>query len=168
MAVIEMDTQSVISGLTALRERLSAFRDSFMEDASAMLESALQDGEQAMHQRILAAETTTGLARAEHGGLPGRIEMGTMDDGISHDVTTEGDTITGTLGWIGTPPEYTVFQEYGTGANFNDDLADNSVGHSSPGAGVPHVHALVDGMTIAKQIVTDELMSKVADKVFNA
>lgn len=165
--VITADFTNVISGLQQLRDNLTQFREQFIDDVSTALDSALQDGEQAMHQRVQAAETTTGAKRAAaDGGLPGRIVTGEMDDGISHSIETEGtDTVIGTLGWISGGPAYTDFQEYGTGDNLNEDLSDPSFGSSAPGAGIPHMHALVDGFLVAKESVT-KIMDDLDGKVF--
>lgn len=135
-------TTSATDFVNSIRDQLLLIRAETMEAAGIAAEESMVAGTEVAQERIRAAVTPTGLARAAAGnGEPGRIEDSHFIEDFTH-VTEAVDEnhLSSHLGWIdgGVPshsadPSYFVMQDNGFNAG---------------GVTVPGVHALLDAYAV--------------------
>lgn len=109
-----MPSHSTVAG--AMDDLFGQYRDR-IDDIRDLLENMMEElaakGEGRMVEILEAAVTPTGLARAELGGMPGRVDSGTMRGAISHDMENDGDEIVASWGWLDEVLAYFLYQEHG-------------------------------------------------------
>ena len=112
------DFKWVGGGISDLQTQLKAQRDDMGEMLLSVLREIVQEAREEMLRGVESAVTPTGLARAEQGGHPGRIETSKMIDSISEKVGVEDKSLYGEWGWLDfqdtADDSYFLYQEYGT------------------------------------------------------
>jgi hypothetical protein len=100
------------NNLTVIMESLQQTIPQLIEAGQAIVEETVLQGQQDQITILENAVTKTGLARQEEGGQPGRDLSGHMIAEIGSDVTTSGNTVSGSWGWDN-PEEYFLQQDDG-------------------------------------------------------
>jgi hypothetical protein len=79
------------------------------------LEQIAKNGRDYIRYIILESTTATGEARAAAGGgVPGRVDTGTMFDAVSYRIYKGNTSFSASVGWTQGTPGYAIFQELGT------------------------------------------------------
>lgn len=97
-----------------------------LDNVAEALDIAVTDAAEGMRVVLHNATTPTGLERVASGAgkSAGRYDTGQMHDDIRGEVVSpELNTIIGSFGWAGNPPDYYAEQEYG----FNHPVSGNWV-----------------------------------------